>query len=217
MTQATILVFGRHPTPGQVKTRLGRDLGMSAACQIYEQLLHYTLSIVQQTPAQGFLYLPPGQTLPANAYPLEGITCHPQQGEDLGQRMHHAFQEQFEQGATRTILIGSDCPWLTPTLLCEALASLEDHETVFGPAEDGGYYLVGQRPPARDLFSSIPWSTPHVWSLTQNKLHTQKWSFKTLQKLDDIDDIDALKRYLQHTGPCPLQLPLTAKPSPSFP
>lgn len=187
---AALLVFAREPRPGRVKTRLARHLGEERACRVYEQLLRRTLEAAAAVKAHRYLYLPPG-----DRYPQEGFTAARQAGGDLGARMAAAFAECFARGHRRVVLIGSDCPYLTVNILRRAFDLLADHQVVLGPARDGGYYLVGQRAPGGDLFSGIPWSTGRVFALTRERLEERGWSFALLERLEDIDELEAYRRW----------------------
>lgn len=190
-----IAVYAREPAPGRTKTRLAADVGATRAATLYAGFLRRTLAAVRATPARRYLYLPPGDHLDPGRWPLDGFRLRTQVGMDLGDRMAATFAELFGAGHERVIIVGSDIPELTPTLLLAALRALHDTETVFGPSVDGGYWLVGQRPPARELFRDIPWSTSRVWALTRDRLAEHGWSYSLLPELDDIDDGAALARH----------------------
>lgn len=191
MKPDALIVFGRQPVAGRVKTRLAKEIGEEEACSVYRELLQKTLEAAAGVDAIRYLCLPPGDRID----PGQAFSLREQSGSDLGERMDHAFCDAFSAGHQRVVLVGSDCPYLTAKLLEQALLKLKEYETVFGPATDGGYYLLGQRTPARDLFSGIPWSTERVWELTQARLAKNNWSCSILETLEDIDDRASLKRY----------------------
>lgn len=129
----------------------------------------------------------------------------PQRGEDLGQRMAQALSGALAQGKN-VILLGSDCPAVSTSLLQEALDSLQQHDMVIGPAHDGGYYLIGLAQNVdigrcRSLFHRIPWSTPQVLSRTMERAEEQKLQVHTLPTLHDIDTADDLKYFHYHPHP----------------
>lgn len=193
MAGPAIGVMGREAVPGQVKTRLAREIGTEAAAMAYRDLLALTLDVVSRVPVSSVLFLPPGDRPPDDLAP--GLMVARQRGPDLGARLAEAFDELFARGYDRVVLVGSDCPYVTPDLLLRGLDALRDADTVFGPAEDGGYWLVGQRPPARDLFRDIPWSTDAVWDVTRRRLAQRRWSVALLPVLEDVDDAPALRRW----------------------
>ena len=194
MKPRALLVFGREPVAGRVKTRLSVDTGAEAACSIYRELLQNTLAMAAKVAADLFLYLPPGDKS-ENIDQARACLVKAQQGPDLGSRMHQAFQDQFACGYQQVVLIGSDCPYLSSELVEEAFSALEKKEAVFGPAADGGYYLVGQCEFSRELFYGIRWSTPQVWSATKEILHRDQISYASLPVLEDIDDQESYRRY----------------------
>ena len=98
-----------------------------------------------------------------------GIRLIPQVGADLGARMAQASADLFARGYQRVVIVGTDLPTMTAPALGEAFALLSTHDLVLGPALDGGYYLLGLRRPAPELFSDIPWSTDRVLAMTQKK------------------------------------------------
>ncbi|MBW1807473.1 MAG: TIGR04282 family arsenosugar biosynthesis glycosyltransferase [Deltaproteobacteria bacterium] len=196
MKSDALVVFGREPRPGKVKTRLAKQIGAGPACDLYKDLLNSTIEVCLKVDANRFLYLPEGDLL---AVPDGSFSLRVQSGDDLGPRMDHAFCECFENGYARVVLVGSDCPYLSPSILRDAFSALDGCETVFGPAVDGGYYLVGQRAPARDLFSNIAFSCATVFRQTMSRLEENGWSYSVLPILEDIDDLASFERYIKRS------------------
>jgi rSAM/selenodomain-associated transferase 1 len=110
-----------------------------------------------------------------------------QDGMDLGERMKNAFTTIFGFGYTKAVLIGTDCPEITPLIIESALHSLDRNEVVIGPALDGGYYLIGMDKVIPQLFSQIPWSTDNVFPITLERINQGNISHFTLPVLSDID------------------------------
>lgn len=109
--------------------------------------------------------------------------------------MADAFRRSFDDGADKVVLIGSDCPQMTEKHLQQAMAGLNDRRVVLGPAKDGGYWLVAQRPPGVDLFSDVPWSDPDTLAATRKRLVTSgvEWSeLDSLLDLDTVEDLEAV-------------------------
>jgi rSAM/selenodomain-associated transferase 1 len=174
MTRDALIIFGRQPVPGKVKTRLAREIGPKEACQVYRKLLELTLRVAQKSKGEKYLYLPPDDLADDINWP-----CHirNQKGSDLGSRMEQAFKQLFAEGFQKVVLIGSDCPYINDSTIGWAFSCLTYFDTVFGPAADGGYYLVGQREKCRKIFSNIPWSTDQVWSQTRIRLESNHFSY----------------------------------------
>ena len=110
-----------------------------------------------------------------------------QEGEDIGDKMHHAFENAIERGSDACLLIGSDCPELSTEILTKAFNALKDKDLVLGPAMDGGYYLMGLKKPCPELFSDISWSTDEVLRETLTKADQLGMSVYQLPTLSDID------------------------------
>jgi uncharacterized protein len=106
---------------------------------------------------------------------------------ELGERMEAAFAAAFEAGAERALIIGSDCPDLSPAILDMAFAALHHHDFVVGPVPDGGYYLLGMRRFQADVFRGIAWSTETVRSTTLAIIQSLEKSVFLLPELRDVD------------------------------
>jgi rSAM/selenodomain-associated transferase 1 len=106
--------------------------------------------------------------------------------------MLNAFEDGFNKGYDKIVLIGSDLPDLNQMLINEAFYLLDKNEVVLGPALDGGYYLIGMNKPIPRLFLDKPWSTPQLMGITLKELNTHGHSVSTLQPLNDIDTYEDL-------------------------
>lgn len=192
MDKVRIIVFGKEPRPGRVKTRLARDIGDREACAVYEKLLHQVLAEALGTGLAVHLALadsPSPGWAPPFAVPVETQTT-----DDLGNRMAAAFQEAFRVGVDAVILVGSDAPGCHRGIFLEAFKCLDAAPVVLGPSVDGGYYLVGQRCPGVDLFSEIPWSAQETYGCTVSRLQELGVPFEEVPILTDLDTLDDLRR-----------------------
>ena len=113
--------------------------------------------------------------------------------------MSHTFQGALGALYESAIIIGTDIPGLTTSIMTMACKSLQDHDMVIGPTEDGGYYLIGLGKPMPELFENIPWSTNTVFSLTQEKAKSKGLSMKILPMLRDLDTIGDLQAFIQES------------------
>lgn len=181
-----MLVFLRPPRIGKVKTRLAATLGDAAALRIYQFLLDHALRTASAIDAQTWLFLSEQDPFQASEPSWRFQVAH-QLGGSLGDRMADAFSRTFERGAVHAVLIGTDVPELTADILDEAFHALEDCDMVIGPAEDGGYYLLGLKQCYVQLFEGIPWSTDRVFALTMQRAQALGLKVYTLPKLRDID------------------------------
>jgi rSAM/selenodomain-associated transferase 1 len=111
-----------------------------------------------------------------------------QNGIDLGSRMKNAFDQVLCEGYEKAVVIGTDCPGITTAIINEAFKKLNLTEVVFGPAEDGGYYLLGLKKIDFNLFNKMTWSNQHVLSESIRRLNLDHISFKLLEMLSDIDN-----------------------------
>ena len=196
--QARILVFGKAPLPGQVKTRLAVDIGEDEAARSYAQWLEQHLTALvdcQLAPVQLWVSSNVENPLFRKLRDKLGISIFEQSGGSLGQRMRNAFQNSLKQ-CRSVVLTGSDCPVMTPDYVERALEALyAGIDVVFGPSEDGGYVLVGQNCPHPSLFSEIPWSTRDVLHRTRLRLLAEHQSWAELETLWDIDTVDDYQRW----------------------
>ena len=195
MSVPTIVYMLKAPEPGRVKTRLAADLGDDEACRVYRALAE-----------RQYRALPPGWPVeihftPASATQrmqlwLEGANRYvPQVEGDLGKRLESASESAFARGAHHVFMVGADCPGLELEDFALALHQLSTgHDAVFGPARDGGYYLLATRRHLPQLFDGIPWSTPNV--LRQSLANAGRLGLKSalLAEKEDIDDIAGLRR-----------------------
>ena len=188
--RACVVVFGREPAAGRVKTRLAAGIGGRAAAQVYAVTLEYTLAVAVGSGARVVLSLA-GQPSGAWAREIE-IPIELQTSGDLGDRMADAFRRRFAEGETRVMIVGSDCPWMTAEHLRSAASALDQNDVVLGPAVDGGYWLVGQRPPGVDLFTDIPWSSHNTLDQTRRRLAEIDAAWTETERLRDIDTREEL-------------------------
>jgi rSAM/selenodomain-associated transferase 1 len=195
------MVFAKAPTPGRVKTRLVPALGEMAAADLQRQLIERTLDTAL---AAGLgeveLWCAPAidDAFFAACAKRSGLSLRAQGEGDLGMRMARALELALAEGSAG-LLIGSDCPALTPAYLREAAAALRNgDDAVFGPAEDGGYVLVGvARRPSGPLFEGIAWSAATVMQETRTRLARLDWRWRELATLWDVDRPEDLLRLAQ--------------------
>ena len=198
--ESRLLIFAKAPIPGHSKTRLAGKLGARGAARLHARLTRQTVTTAlraQLAPLQ--LWCAPSSTHGFFAacrrdYPL---TLHRQHGADLGRRMHHALTRAL-RGSGSAVLIGSDCPALTPAVLKNAFAALRDGaDVVLVPALDGGYVLIGVRRSAARLFQAVRWGSERVLAQTRRRLRQLNLTCVELPALADVDtpaDLLRMKR-----------------------
>jgi rSAM/selenodomain-associated transferase 1 len=188
----TFVVIAKEPVPGRVKTRLTPPYTPGQAALIAESALADTLDAVAAAPAtRRVLALAgrPGRWLPP------GFDVLPQRGDGLDERLANAFADV--EGPT--VLIGMDTPQVTPTMLADAGTRLEDGDAVFGPAADGGFWLLGLRAPDPRMLLGVPMSRPDTGARQLARLNGLRVA--TLETLTDVDTAeDAVRVAAQAPG-----------------
>jgi len=187
-----LVIFAREPVPGMVKTRLAVGVGPESSAEIYATLLERTLLTAGRSDAEVMISLAmdPNASWAAT---LE-VPFEIQGRGDLGERMAECFGRRFSEGAKRTVIIGSDNAHLRHDHIRSAFSALDHHPVVLGPADDGGYWLVGQRTPGIDLFTGVPWSSPNTLDATRSSLQVLEVEWHELETLPDIDTEEDLRR-----------------------
>lgn len=195
MSDRTLVVFLKEPRPGEVKTRLAADLGGEDAAAVYRTIVEVLLDAT--TPEAGeyerlVFYDPPDAGERLRAWLPSGRLRRQATG-DVGARLAEAFERCFARGAGRVVVVGSDAPALGRAEVIAAFEALATHDVALGPAEDGGYYLVGLRSPRPALFAGVAWSTPSVLAETLARASAARLSVARLAPLRDVDTIDDLR------------------------
>lgn len=183
MKDRLVIVFVKGGGPGEVKTRLAKSIGDEPAYAVYQDLLNITATETSLVNADKWIFYTGNFTL--DLWPDQPF--YQQEGKDLGERMADAFQKAFKAGYQQVILIGSDLPDLTQNLIEDAFNSLQRADVVFGPASDGGYYLIGLTKMHLLLFEHKPWSTSNLLQITREELQREKVGYVLLEELNDID------------------------------
>lgn len=189
----TLIIFARAPMLGGVKTRLAATIGDQRARDVYQRLSRKIISELAGAPQwKTFIAATPQPCLRHRMFASATAIVMDQGRGDLGDRMARALQTA---GAGSTILVGTDIPGLNVQRIQEAFKLLAERDVVFGPAEDGGYWLVGSRKPdiVSRMFKSVRWSTEHALSDTLANLHNGRVGILT--KLRDLDDFSDLNEF----------------------
>jgi len=194
-----LLLFTKAPEPGRVKTRLAALLGTDAAADLYENLLHDCLELCVSAdlcPVEIYCSPSTGHDFFQQCRARYHIGLQQQLQGDIGQRMSRAIMSALQR-AEHVVLIGADCPALTADDLDSAFHALQQGtDVVLGPAEDGGYYLIGMSAHHPDLFENIPWSTHQVLAATETLLREQGLSWHSLPVHRDVDTAEDYAVYM---------------------
>lgn len=183
------MIFTRNPELGKCKTRLAATIGDRKALAIYRFLLRHTASVTDALPATDLHVYFSDRLGDGTIWDTSRYRRHVQRGADLGARMQQAFEDAFDQGYTRIVLIGSDLYDLTPEDLLAAFKALEQHPVVFGPASDGGYYLLGLTAMVPELFRNKAWGTSSVLADSLRDLPEQPHLLPERNDVDYYEDI----------------------------
>ncbi|WP_340064584.1 TIGR04282 family arsenosugar biosynthesis glycosyltransferase [Ascidiimonas aurantiaca] len=188
-SRKALLIFTRNPIKGKVKTRLAKTIGEETALKVYLFLLEHTATVTQNVEADKFVYYAGGQPT-EDVWDPDVFVKKDQRGDDLGARMYNAFDEAFQKGYHKVIVIGSDLYDLDTEQLEKAFAALDTHEAVIGPAQDGGYYLIGLKKPCKAIFQNKQWGTSRVLKDTlQDLAHIKVALLETRNDVDVYEDI----------------------------
>lgn len=208
-----LILFTRYPEPGKTKTRLIPALGEEGAAKLQQQMTEHILvqavKLLEDRPVTIEICFEGGDKKLMESWLGAGFTYRRQGNGDIGSRMGCAFEEAFSSEAESVVLIGSDIPGLTSEILENAFISFNEdsggNDVVFGPAEDGGYYLVGisgasSKVAVEKLFSKIEWGTNTVLKKSLEIAKENGLSFALLETLKDIDCPDDIPIWDEVSG-----------------
>ena len=196
--ESKLIVFAKAPVPGTVKTRLQPTISSQDAAKLQTFFIQQTLtSLADLETTDVELRCFPDENHPvfqqcAQRY---DVVLKQQQGDDLGERMANALQEALAD-YQQVVIIGTDCPEMISDHIKTAFLQLrQGMDTVIGPAQDGGYVLLGLRRFSSELFVNINWGSDKVLFETREKLRILDWKWYELQSLQDIDTPDDLRHF----------------------
>jgi len=196
-----LLIFTRNPELGKCKTRLAAKVGDEAALDIYKFLLDHTVAITKDLYAKKAVYYS-NEIWDDDIWDRTIFDKKLQKGNDLGARMARAFLDGFQNEFEKIIIIGSDMYDLSQEDLESAFIALDKRDFVVGPAEDGGYYLLGMKRFMPQLFQAKNWGTDTVLSYTLINLATETTALlehkNDVDHYEDIKDIEAFAPFLKH-------------------
>lgn len=192
---SALIVFVRRPERGKVKTRLAATLGADGALAVYKHLLQHTLQITAALQVAKYVFYTDA-VADKDEWQTAGFVPMLQSNTDLGGRMHDAFETVFAKQHQQVVIIGSDCIELSTTVIQAAFDAMKNSDVIIGPANDGGYYLLGMKQLIPSLFTNIAWSTESVYTQTLQTIQQLNLSVHNLPQLIDIDteeDLDAAR------------------------
>lgn len=187
-----LLIFTRNPEFGKVKTRLAKTVGDETALEIYKFLLQKTRDISSKVTADKAVYYSV-KIRNNDIWDTNSYQKHQQVGEDLGIRMLNAFKNSFDAGYKKVMIIGSDLYDLSTENIEIAFKKLDTNDVVIGPAEDGGYYLLGMNVLQENIFKNKDWGTGTVRKDTLLDLKDKK--VHLLSALNDVDVFEDIEHH----------------------
>lgn len=197
-----LLLFVKSPIKGQVKTRLAAQTGGNFEVELYKCFVEDTISLAENLDVHLELCFYPANTKSTFLKWLgEQHSYRAQIGNNLGERLRNAFDNAFKEGFSNVVAIGSDSPDLPANYLSESFEALDAHDTTIGPANDGGYYLIGFSKEGfiPEVFDNISWSTDSVFEQTVSILKQHDRKVYLLPLWYDVDTIEDLKPLLLRT------------------
>jgi rSAM/selenodomain-associated transferase 1 len=203
-TLNALLIFARAPNPGKVKTRLAKKLGDKKAADFYRLCTDTTLNEIRRLPGQIARYVFFDE--PVSRSEIErlaglGFKVEVQEGENLGQRLSNAFDALLMNGARKVVIVASDVPDLSASIIKQTFSGLDKNDVVIGPCCDGGYYLIGLKEVHQQLFEGISWGTDRVCQQTLKAAKKNGLTVLQLSFLIDIDTEADLRRWSQTEWP----------------
>jgi len=189
-----LIVFAKEPEKGKVKTRLSGCLSPRQCLKLYKGLLKETVVLARSAGCgQKIIAYDSGGQNPEFLKKIAGdFKFHRQKGRGLGERMFNAFKSALADQA-KAVIIGSDSPGLPVSRIRRAFELLDENDLVLGPANDGGYYLIGLKKPCQKIFTGIEWSSRSVFKKTLVRAGKLKKKTAVLDFWHDIDTPQDLK------------------------
>lgn len=215
MQRRAVLVFLKLPVPGRVKTRLAATLGDDGAVEVYRRLVErvFTNLASAQVDEVRVMFDPPDAEKEIRQWlapSVEGIGAtvefFPQSAGDLGDRLAAGFSQAFDDGADEVAAIGTDCVAISDEIFSQCWTALRgEFDAVFGPTEDGGYYLVAMKEFQPELFRAIPWSADDTLARSLQQAEASGLRVETLVTFADVDTEDDWNRARDKFFPEPCQ------------
>jgi rSAM/selenodomain-associated transferase 1 len=191
-----LVVIAKEPVPGAVKTRLAPLLGADGAARVAAAMLADTVAAMAEVDAEPWVCFAPPQARPRMARLAPGFGLLAQVEGDLGDRLAGCFAALLGSGAERVVIVGADTPQVPRATYEAAFALLDQADVVLGPAEDGGYYLVGAKAPLPELFVGVPMGTDAVLQVTMERAGRRRLRVGTVPMLRDLDRLEDLRAAL---------------------
>lgn len=191
--EKALIIIAKYPGNDNVKTRLKGLMSHEKRIELYIYLLNQTLKKLGSiTGVDTFIaFTPEDSEAYFSRFNIELIPLY--EG-DLGASMFSAFKEVFESGYHKAALVGADIPDLSESIILNAFDVLTSNDLVYGPAKDGGYYLVGMNKLIKEVFENVPWSSAQTLKKSLDQAKQFGYTVGFTETLSDIDTIEDVKR-----------------------
>lgn len=200
-----LIMLARYPRPGQVKSRLAATVGDEVAAEfarLSAERLFAESGRLPQTVRRYLFFADAADAAEVRRWAGEAFRLQPQVAGDFGRRMSAAFHTAFREGAHKAVIVGSDIPDLSASLLAEAFHLLDQYPLVIGPDRGGGYYLLGMKMLYADLFlREVSWGSERVLGQTLRIMEALDLVPAFLPALIDVDTEGDMRRWLQGREP----------------
>ena len=192
MNDNALIIIAKYPEKKNVKTRLKGSMSDEQRLDLYISLLNRAMTDLGDIPGvDTFIAYAPKER--EDYFLRFNLGLIPLNEGDLGAGMFKAFEEVFRLGYKRASLVGADIPDLSPAIILEAFNVLSENDLVYGPAKDGGYYLVGMRKLIREIFENVPWSSDQTLKKSLEQADKSGSTFGLTEMLSDIDRIEDVR------------------------
>ncbi len=196
-----LVLFAKAPTVGEVKTRLQPEITPENSARLQEAMIKDSISLMCAiNNVEKIIYFLPGEKKYIFEKYTDGLPFHLncQNGIDLGKKMENAFQDLFNKGFLKVVVIGVDSPNLPKEYINKAFIELNKADLVVGPSIDGGYYLIGFKEKVLPVFSPVEWGSNKVLLQTEELIKKHNLKLSLLPVHYDIDTIKDLQYFKTH-------------------
>ncbi|MBI5664003.1 MAG: TIGR04282 family arsenosugar biosynthesis glycosyltransferase [Nitrospirae bacterium] len=188
-----LIIIAKYPETGFVKTRLNGFMPADKILELYKSMLEQTIHKLRElSGVDTYIAYEPEHA--EEYFSRFGTGLVPLSSHDLGLNMSHSFDVIFRKGYQKAVLVGADIPDLSPSIILHAIGLLNDNDLVYGPAEDGGYYLVGMKKLIKEVFENVTWSSDETLSKSLEQARKSGCTVGFTKTLKDIDTIEDVKK-----------------------
>ena len=203
MNAPVVIIMAKKPQPGRSKTRLCPPYTPEQAASLAEALLKDTIELVNAVPGiqPAVAITPPDEMVYFQNLCPDHFWLLPVDGDNIGECLNSTINTIFDRGHPKAIAINADGPDLPEGYLLQSVNDLDEYEMVIGPTTDGGYYMIGLKHPAPQIFSGITWSTNLVFNQTLEKANDSGLIYTILPRWHDVDtrhDVERLEIHLKN-------------------